>query len=219
MDVTFTWDKSEGEGVAGYKIYYKADYCCYPYNGTHPINTDLDSPITVLTEDLADPDNPEYTLTGLDSSKNYFCVATTYYNDGSESGFSNEESTDDFEDSITTSPVSGGGCFIATAVYGSPMSSKVKILCQFRDRCLLTNSIGRDIVDAYYKFSPPVADYLHKHPFARAIVRYALVPIIGIAYVSLYIHPLALLFAFFFMLLAGIYCARRLSRQRNNSIL
>ena len=85
---------------------------------------------------------------------------------GSPSG-SSGRSTDDV----------AGGCFIATAAYGSYMDRHVKILTEFKDKRLVTNPIGRSIVDAYYKFSPPIAGYLHKHSSARAIVRYALVPI------------------------------------------
>ena len=117
----------------------------------------------------------------------------------------------------STDDVAGGGCFIATAAYGSNMDKHVKILSEFRDRHLLTNPIGRVILHAYYKFSPPVANYLHKHPLARAVVRYALIPITGIAYISLYIHPLALLFAFVFMLLTIIYLTRYFLRSRINS--
>jgi len=109
----------------------------------------------------------------------------------------------------STDDVIGGGCFIATAAYGSNMDKHVKILTEFRDRRLVTNSIGRGILDAYYTFSPPVADYLHKHPFARAVVRYALIPITGIAYISLYIHPLVLLFSFALLLLTGVYFFKR----------
>jgi len=110
----------------------------------------------------------------------------------------------------------GGGCFIATEAFGSGMDGHVKILSEFRDKRLVTNPIGRGIINTYYKLSPPVANYLHKHPLARAVVRYTLVPVTGMAYLSLYIHPLALLFAFIFMLLTGVYCARRLPRSRVN---
>ncbi len=106
---------------------------------------------------------------------------------------------------VSTDAAAGGGCFIATAAYGSHMDRHVKILSKFRDRYLLTKSIGRSIIKGYYRFSPPVADYLDKHPFARALVRYALIPITGIAYISLYINPLVLLFAFILLLLTGIY--------------
>jgi hypothetical protein len=106
----------------------------------------------------------------------------------------------------STDAAAGGGCFIATAAYDSHMDRHVKILTKFRDKHLVTNSIGRGILDGYYKFSPSVANYLHKHPFTRAVVRYALIPITCVAYISLYIPPLALLFTFIFMLLTGVYC-------------
>ena len=115
---------------------------------------------------------------------------------------------------FSTDAAAGGGCFIATATYGSHMDWHVEILSKFRDRYLLTNSIGRGILEGYYRFSPPVADYLHKHPFARTVVRYALIPITGIAYISLSIHPLVLLFSFLFLLLTIICLARYFVRSR-----
>jgi len=116
----------------------------------------------------------------------------------------------------STDEAAGGGCFIATAAYGSNMDRHVKILTKFRDKRLVTNSIGRGIIDAYYKFSPPAAGYLRNHPFVRAIVRYALVPVTGIAYILLYIHPLVLLFAFILLLLTGVYCAKHFYQSRLN---
>ena len=131
-----------------------------------------------------------------------------YHFTGVQAGFSSVSA------GRSTGEVAGVGCFIATAAYGSNMDRHVKILTEFKDKRLVTNSIGRGIVDAYYTLSPPVASYLHKHPLARAIVRYALVPITGIAYISLFIHPLVLSFTFIFMLLTGVYCVRRLPRSR-----
>jgi len=72
----------------------------------------------------------------------------------------------------------GGGCFIATAAFGSPLAVEVQYLRKFRDRYLLTNRAGRTFVDVYYKYSPPVADYLRRHDLLRAIVRYLLIPIV-----------------------------------------
>jgi hypothetical protein len=45
---------------------------------------------------------------------------------------------------------SGALCFIATASYGRD-SGEVGLLCEFRDKCLLTNPLGTAFVKAYYK--------------------------------------------------------------------
>jgi hypothetical protein len=70
----------------------------------------------------------------------------------------------------------------------------VKILNKFGVKYLVTNPIERSIIEDYYKFSLPIADYLYKHYVAREIVRYALISISGIVYMSLFINPLVLLF-------------------------
>jgi len=77
-------------------------------------------------------------------------------------------------------------CFIATAAYGSPLAPQVQALREFRDRRLLTTAWGRAFVSFYYRCSPPIAEYIGRHGLARAVVRWALAPvIIGIRYPSL----------------------------------
>src|SRR5262249_36600880 len=51
---------------------------------------------------------------------------------------------------------SGGGCFIATAAFGTPMAQEVQILCAFRDQYLLTNWLGQAFIALYYRYSPPL---------------------------------------------------------------
>ena len=72
----------------------------------------------------------------------------------------------------------GGRCFIATAAYGSYLDPKVKVLRDFRDEYLLTNSPGTELVDFYYRNSPPIADYIRERESLRAVVRALLTAVI-----------------------------------------
>jgi len=50
-----------------------------------------------------------------------------------------------------------GFCFIATATFESVEAPEVIFLREFRDDVLLKRVVGRTIVDAYYRLSPPLA--------------------------------------------------------------
>jgi alpha-tubulin suppressor-like RCC1 family protein len=65
-------------------------------------------------------------------------------------------------------------CFIATAAYGSSLDYHVAALRAFRDNYLLTNRAGRSFVDFYYRYSPPLARIIARHPALRAMTRWAL---------------------------------------------
>ena len=70
------------------------------------------------------------------------------------------------------------GCFIATAAYGTPMDERIDVLRDFRDTHLVTNPAGRALVDFYYQHSPPIAAFIAKRDWLRAIVRAALLPVV-----------------------------------------
>lgn len=70
-----------------------------------------------------------------------------------------------------------GGCFIATAAYGSEMAPEVRTFRLFRDEFLLTNAAGKAFVSLYYRASPPVAAVISRSPALRFAVRCALAPL------------------------------------------
>jgi hypothetical protein len=80
----------------------------------------------------------------------------------------------------------GGDCFIATAAFGSPLGPHVQVLRDLRDRYLLTSSIGKAFVALYYKFSPPIADFIAKNGVLRGAIRVCLYPAAGLRYMVLH---------------------------------
>ncbi|HSH07909.1 MAG TPA: YncE family protein, partial [Burkholderiales bacterium] len=77
-----------------------------------------------------------------------------------------------------TAPATTGCCFIATAAYGSAMDEDVALLRRFRDDTLNASALGRGFVRLYYRYSPPLADYIRGRDGVRATVRAALKPLV-----------------------------------------
>jgi hypothetical protein len=65
------------------------------------------------------------------------------------------------------------------------LQGKIDVLRLFRDTYLVNNPLGKALVDAYYTYSPPIADYIAERGWLRTLVRTLLLPVIG--FVSLLI--------------------------------
>jgi hypothetical protein len=85
----------------------------------------------------------------------------------------------------------------------------VKILCEFRDKQLATNPLGKSFIGLYQKLSPPIADFLRHHPGLAMLVRWSLLPVIGIAYSGIHFPAGLLLIASSLFLSAMVWCVRR----------
>ena len=64
-----------------------------------------------------------------------------------------------------------GGCFIATAAYGTETAAEIDTLRAFRDEVLLESTVGSQLVEWYYQTSPPVADFISGNDVLRTLVR------------------------------------------------
>lgn len=110
-------------------------------------------------------------------------------------------------------------CFVATAVYGTPLAEEIDILRQFRDRHLLTNPLGEALTDLYYEVSPPMADFITQHPGLKPMARACLFPVVALSAFMIKMPPidsttaivlLALIFLTLVAAVAAVRSARRL---------
>jgi hypothetical protein len=105
----------------------------------------------------------------------------------------------------------GGGCFIATAAFGTAQEEHVVALRAFRDRYMLTNAAGTWLVRQYYRFSPPLAEFVARNEAVRSIVRHTLRPVTVVARLCVgasAVQKLAI------VLVAALLCATLASARR-----
>ena len=77
----------------------------------------------------------------------------------------------------------GGGCLIATATYGSELAPQVQMLREIRDNQLMNTESGSVFMttfnEAYYSFSPYIADLERESPVFKEIVKAGLTPMLS----------------------------------------
>jgi len=107
-----------------------------------------------------------------------------------------------------------GWCFIATAAYGTPMAEEIGILREFRDEYLLTNPVGKALVEFYYKVSPPIAEFITEHPSLKPIVRAGLVPAVAMSAVAVNTTPVEKMVIVGLLVLVSVALAIWATRRR-----
>ncbi len=84
------------------------------------------------------------------------------------------ETYSDYSNTAAAIASSGGGCFVASAAYGSYLDSHVNTLRSFRDAYL------EDIfVSTYYSASPAIVDIMEDNQVLKPAVRAALIPAVA----------------------------------------
>jgi hypothetical protein len=115
-------------------------------------------------------------------------------------------------------PIVGGGCFIATAAYGTPMAEEIQILRAFRDEYLLTNPMGRLFVAFYYRVSPPIAEFITEHPSLKSIVRAGLAPAVAMSTVAVDTTPAEKMAMIGLLVLLSVAVAVWATRRRGKGV-
>jgi hypothetical protein len=82
-----------------------------------------------------------------------------------------------------------GCCCVATAAYGTPMTEEIQILRDFRDAYLLTNPVGKGLVEFYYSVSPPMAEFITEHPSLKPVARVGLAPAVAMSTIAVNTTP------------------------------
>jgi hypothetical protein len=81
------------------------------------------------------------------------------------------------------------------------------VLHGFRDRYLITNPLGQAFVDLYYAYSPSVADFIAKHGTLKAVVRWSLLPLVTVCWLTLRVGPAPILALIILMFTSLVYLA------------
>jgi hypothetical protein len=137
-------------------------------------STDLAWSYTTWVSKTANGTHAEV-LTGLDFNTAYNFKSQLKYDGTVVGGTTLQFITD------TPSPSGSGGCFIATAAYGTPTAKQIDLLREFRDMVLLKTTRGSRFVALYYQISPPIADFIAGNELLTTLVRELLVdPIVWV---------------------------------------
>ncbi len=107
-------------------------------------------------------------------------------------------------------------CFISTAAFGSNMATEVQIFRNFRDHFLVQSDFGRLFVKTYYKYSPPLANFIAESEVLKFLARLFLYPLYFFSLVSLKYGLLESLFLFIgFLILISQFKKIILSKKIN----
>jgi uncharacterized delta-60 repeat protein len=106
-------------------------------------------------------------------------------------------------------------CFIATAAYESPSHPHVMILRDFRDKYLMTNELGFELVNLYYKYSPFVAHFIETNKALKVVIRVYLLPVVSICFSLVNFGPVITGIMLFCIFACPVLFVRFFQRERS----
>ncbi len=152
-------------------------------------NNSPEAPVSINKSNT--PPLEKFYLTGLSNNSRYCFVMANQDLTGNVSFFTNDDVFASQSATMCATPeevfgaLSGKQCFIATAAYGGPLAQEVETFRQFRDRFLLSSSLGQRFVKFYYNWSPPLAEMISESPTFKVITQFLLLPLLIVAKASL----------------------------------
>lgn len=72
------------------------------------------------------------------------------------------------------------GCFIATAVFGTPYANEIDVLRRWRDKRLNKSWYGQKFINHYYRYSPRIADFIRDKEWIKDKIRKGLTVILRV---------------------------------------
>ena len=173
---SLSWTAPSDSDLSTYHIYRSLA------SGTSYYYVDaVTSPITwYLDEDLTNGTTYYYVVTALDTSNNESADSNEVYVTP-PSGYGTGTGTPPPAAPDAGEGGAGGGCFIATACFGTTLAREVMVLSEFRDEYLVKNILGKAFVKTYYRASPSAAEFISDKPLLKSMVRMQLKPWVKIA--------------------------------------
>ncbi len=174
--VTLRWN--EVAAAERYHVYSRTDTASpYSFAGAMP------APGTqFFHRNLSDGVTYEYVVTAIDAKNNESADSVPAWATPGTGEYGLGDAPAPAPEGRGPVPVGpGGGCFIATAAYGSPLAEEISVLSGFRDAYLAKSSAGSSFVNAYYRFSPAVSEVVAGSAFLRFLARLHLAPVVRAA--------------------------------------
>jgi hypothetical protein len=97
------------------------------------------------------------------------------------------------------------------------MAEDVQILRDFRDGYMLTNPVGKTLVEFYYRLSPPIAEFITEHPSLKPVVRAGLIPAVAISAIVVNTTPVEKIAIAGLLVLLSVALALWATRRRGKS--